>query len=275
MDERLAPFLDALDYDGEPFGMFYTDEEPAGGFAPKPGPAVSYELEQEGGVDWNAVWGSFSCVMGQIWLARKKAAPAYFEAARYGCLGGSFYLGFHQPQLDFITHYVSTGIPGTQVHGERYLRSPEVVRRFFTEVAPRPAPKRFCVFKPVTLFGPGETPETVTFFGRGETLSGLCFLASFVTGDFEAVMSPFGAGCSYMTSWPLHYLKQGRLKAVLGGFDPSERKFLKTDEMTFTVPFEMYGRFLDSWPESYLATDTWEGVRKKIARSRQAFGEGK
>lgn len=274
MDDTSKQFLDVLGHDGEPLGMFYTGEEPAGGFAPKPGPPVSAELEKAGKIDWQAVWGTFSCVMGMIRLARKKGTAAYFEAARFGCLGGSFYLGFHQPQLDFIARYVSSGIPGTQVHGERYLRSPEVARRLFTEIPPRPAPARFCVFKPVSAFSPGETPETVTFFGRGELLSGLGFLASFVTDDFEAVMSPFGAGCSCMTTWPLHYLSQGRLKAVLGGFDPSERKFLDTDEMTFTVPYEMYQLFLARWPESYLVTDTWEGVRKKIARSRQAWGHG-
>jgi uncharacterized protein (DUF169 family) len=273
MSEALRAFLDVLGHDGEPFGMFYTDREPEEGFCPKPGPAVSMELERTGGVDWQAVWGSFSCVMGNIWLARKKNRAAYFDAGRYGCLGGSFYLGFHQPQLDFITRYVSTGVPGTQVHGERYLRSPEMVRRFFEEIPPRRAPARFCVFKPVSRFEGDETPETVTFFGRGEMLTGLCFLASFVTDDFEAVMSPFGAGCSYLTSWPLHYLKQGRPKAVLGGLDPSERKFLKTDELTFTVPLEMYRSFLEKWRESYLATPTWEGVRKKIARSREAWGE--
>lgn len=273
-DERLSRFLEALGYDGEPYGMFYTDQEPAEGYAPKPGQPVSIELEQAGRMDWGQVWGTFSCVMGMLRLARRKNTAAYFEAARYGCLGGSFYLGFHQPQLEFIVHYVSTGIPGTQVHGERYLRSPEVVRRLFTEIAPRPAPKRFCVFKPVSRFGPGETPETVTFFGRPEMLSGLGFLASFVTDDFEAVMSPFGAGCSSMTTWPLHYLSQGRLKAVLGGFDPSERKYLDTDEMTLAVPFEMFERFLDKWPESYLTTDTWEGIRKKIARSREAWSQG-
>ncbi|WP_243358108.1 DUF169 domain-containing protein [Fundidesulfovibrio terrae] len=273
MDAPLKAFLDALGHDGEPFGMFYTDREPQDGFSPKPGPPVSAELEQAGKMDWQAVWGSFSCVMGNIWLARKKKSAAYFESARYGCMGGSFYLGFHQPQLDFLTRYVSSGIPGTQVHGERYLDSPETVRRLFTEIPPRPAPARFCVFKPVSRFEPDETPETVTFFGRPEVLAGLGFLASFVTGDFEAVMSPFGAGCACMTTWPFHYLKQGRLKAVLGGFDPSERKFLKTDEMTFTVPYEMFTRFLARWEESYLTTDTWAGVRKKVARSSEAWGE--
>jgi len=67
----------------------------------------------------------------------------------------------------------------------------------------------------------------VIFFARGEVIGGLNQLATFVTNDFEAVMSPFGAGCSNLVTWPLKYLEQGRLKAVLGGWDPSDRKFFK------------------------------------------------
>jgi len=272
MDDKLSNFLEALGHPEEPMGMFYTDTEPEGGYVPKEGVSVSRELEERGEIDWNAVWKSFSCVMGNIWLARKKNTAAYFEARRYGCIGGSFYLGFHKPQLDFIAHYVSSGIPGV-VHGERYLSSPEVTRRFFKEVDPRPAPARFCVFKPVSQFREGEIPEIVTFFGRGEVISGLCGLAAFVTDDFEAVCSPFGAGCSYMVTWPLLYLARGQLKAVLGGWDPSDRKFLKPDEITFSLPYEMWIRFLDRWENSFLLTDTWSGVKKKVARSREAWGE--
>ena len=94
-------------------------------------------------------------------------------------------------------------------------------------------------------------------------MAGLCTLASFVTGDFEVVVSPFGAGCSYIATWPLRYLAQGKTKAVLGGWDPSDRKFLKTDEMTFSIPYQMYNLFLERWEDSFLLTDTWSGVKKK------------
>ncbi len=273
MLDSLQVFLEALGLSEEPMGMFYTDVEPEAGYAPKEAPSPSLEKEQRGKIDWDGLWGGFSCVMGQIWLARKKHTAAYFEASRFGCVGGSFYLGFHKPQLDFIAHYVSTGVPGTPVQGERYLCSPEVARRFFAEIDPRKAPARFCVFKPISHFKEGETPEVVTFFARAEVMSGLCVLATFVTDDFEAVASPFGAGCSYLVTWPLRYLAQGRLRAVLAGWDPSDRKYLKTDELTFSLPYEMYVRFLERWKESFLAGGTWEGVRKKIARSRQAWGE--
>ena len=266
-------FLEALGLDEEPMGMYYSDGEPEKGIAPKSGLLPTIEMEARGEVDWGALFGNFSCVIGNIWRARKKKTAAYFDKERFGCLGGAFYLGFLKPQLDFITYYVSTGIPD-QMEGEHYLESPEVTRDFFNTIDPPPAPARYCVFAPVTQFKKETPPELVIFFARAEVISGLNQLATFVTNDFEAVYSPFGAGCSNIVTWPLRYLAQGKLKAVLGGWDPSDRKFLKTDEITFTVPFEMFQRMVDRWPESFLTTKTWAMVRKKINRSRKAWGEG-
>lgn len=273
MNEQLPELLEALGLSEEPYGIFYTDIEPTEGYAPAAGQPLSLELERQGKVDFQELFKNFSCVLSKLWLARRKKAAAYFEAERYGCPGGSFYLGFHQPQLDFIMRYVSTGIPGTPVHGERYLSSPEVASRFFKDIDARPAPARFCVFKPVSRFSAGERPELVTFFARGEVLVGLCNLAAFVTDDFEVVATPFGAGCSFMVTWPLYYLAQGKARAVLGCGDPSARKFMKADEMTFTVPYVLYEAFLTRWRESFLQTDTWNVVKKKIVRSKEAWGE--
>ena len=267
MNDGSVAFLEALGYSEEPFGMFYTGTQPESGFVPEEGSRFSREMEKRGEVDFAALFQNWSCVMGKIWLARKKKSAAYFEASRFGCVGGSFYLGFHAPQLEFIAHYISTGIPG-HIEGERYLSSPEVALRFFNELPPRPAPARFCVFKPLSMFKENERPEIVTFFGRAEVMAGLCTLATFVTDDFEVVSSPFGAGCSHIVTWPLHYLGQGRMKAVLGGWDPSERKFLKTDEISFSIPYEMYLLFLERWEKSILLTQTWNGVKKKIERIR-------
>lgn len=273
MNETLSKMVEALGLDEEPYGIFYTDIEPTEGFAPAVGQPISSELELQGRINFQELFSNFSCVLGKLWIARKKKASAYFEAEQYGCPGGSFYLGFHKPQLNFIMNYISTGIPNTPIHGEKYLSSPDVACRFFTEIDPRPAPARFCVFKPVSHFSIDETPELVIFFARGEVLTGLCNLAAFVTDDLEVVATPFGAGCSFMVTWPLHYLNQGRTRAVLGCGDPSARKFMKPDEMTFTVPYKLYKAFLSQWQESFLLTGTWEIVRKKIKKSRQAWGE--
>lgn len=256
----------------EPLGFFYTPLEPQEGFSPKPYILPSAEMEAAGLVDWEATMGNFSCVIGHLWRARKKGTAAYFDQSRFGCLGGAFYLGFLKPQLETIVHYVSTGIPGI-LEGECYLESPEVTRRYFQAMDPRPAPAQFCVFKPLSQFTPEEKPEVVLFFARAETISGLNQLATFVTNDFEAVQSPFGAGCANLVTWPLNYLAQGRLKAVLGGWDPSDRKFLKPDEITFAVPYEMFARMVQRWRESFLTKEAWKTVRKKIELSRKVWNE--
>lgn len=269
---KVREFVDVLGLTEEPVGMLYTNEQPTEGVSPKHGTLPTVEDEATQQVDWASLNANWTCVIGAIWRARKKGAVAYFDREHFGCLGGAFYLGFLKPQLDTIAYYVSTGIPG-RLEGEHYFESPEVSRNFFHTIDPRPAPARFCLFKPISLFGEDESPELVIFFSRPESIAGLNQLATFVTNDFEAVSSPFGAGCSNIVTWPLKYLAQGKLKAVLGGWDPSDRKFLKPDEITFTVPFEMFTRMVNRWPESFLKTATWEVVRKKAARSRKVWGE--
>ena len=113
MSETLSELLDVLGLTEMPYGISYADTAPAEGFVPAAGPALSVELEQAGRIPWPHVFENFSCVLGKLWLARRKGQAAYFEAARYGCPGGSFYLGFHKPQLEGIARYVSTGTPGT------------------------------------------------------------------------------------------------------------------------------------------------------------------
>lgn len=270
--EKAQEFFNVLEVTEEPMGMIYTDKQPAEGISPKEGPLPTVEDEAADRVDWPSINANWTCVIGVLWRARKKKTLAYFDNKRFGCLGGAFYLGFLKPQLEAIAHYVSSGIPG-QLEGEHYLESPEVTKHFFHTIDPRPAPARFCVFKPLSLFGEGETPELVVFFSRPESIAGLHQLATFVTNDFEAVMSPFGAGCANIVTWPVRYLSQGKLKAVLGGWDPSDRKFLKTDEITFSMPFELFSRMVQRWPESFLRTATWDAVRKKAEKSRRVWGE--
>ncbi len=269
---EIKAFCDLLGLTEEPLGMFYSAVEPAAGFSPQSAVLPNVDMEARGEVDWAATFENFACVMGVIWRARKLGKPAYFHQARFGCLGGAFYLGFLKPQLELITHYVSTGIPNV-LEGECYLESPQAVRRFFETLDPRPAPAPFCVFKALSQFGPEETPEVVICFARGEVMGGLNQLATFVTNDFEAVMSPFGAGCSNIVAWPLKYLERGLLKAVLGGWDPSDRKFLKPDEITFAAPWEMFVRMVSRYRDSFLTRPTWATVRKKIELSRKVWKE--
>lgn len=272
--EKTQVFLEHLGLNEEPFGVYYDDTIPEKAFGPKPGPPISRELEEQGQIDMQAVFSTFSCVIGNIWLARKKRCAAYISSEAYGCPGGVFYCSMMKPNLRFIEHYVTTGFEGTPIQGERYLPSPEAMRTFLDRVNPRKAPGKYCIFKPLSLFSGNEEPEFVIFFARPEVLTGLFTQTTFTTGDVDSVASPFGAGCTNILAWPLFYREQGMEKAVLGGFDPSARKYMKTDELTFTVPMSLYQKMLEALPESmFNVGKNWEIVRKKVDRSAKAWGE--
>jgi uncharacterized protein (DUF169 family) len=259
---ELPKFLEKLGLDEEPMGIFYTDEQPAEGFSPKPMDMPTREKEEKNEIDWQSVFGNFSCAMGHIWRARKKKTTAYFSATQFGCPGGAFWLGFNKPQVETIIHYVSTGIPNW-TEGEFYCDSPDELRKIFEFVDPRPAPKTFCVVKPISKFSEDEDPELITFFTRPESLSGLHQLAAYVTNDPEVVVSPWGAGCGSAVIWPLHYLSKGENRAVIGGWDPSARKFFKTDELSFTVPSAMFGDMLNRFEESFLKPRAGQRFKKR------------
>lgn len=272
--EKLNLLLETLGLDEPPMGIFYTEVRPDGGFSPKPSPLPTVDKEERGEIDWKQVFSRFSCVIGNIWLARKKQSVAYFSAENYGCPGAAFWGGFLKPQTETIIRYVSTGIPGW-TEGELYCESPKELRAIFDYVDPRPAPKSYCVIKPVTRFTPEEVPELVAFFMRPESLCGLHQLTTFVTNDPEVVVSPWSSGCGSLFAWPQKFLEQGKSRAVIGGWDPSARKFYKTDELSFTVTLKMFQDMLDRFETSFLKTGTWATVRKKIARSKRAWGETK
>lgn len=272
--EQTKEFLNHLGLDEEPFGVYYDDTLPEKAYGPKTGAPISREMEDKGQVNMQEVFKDFSCVIGNIWLARKKQCAAFISSEAYGCPGGAFYCSMMKPNLQFIEHYVTTGFEGTPVHGERYLSSPESMRKFLDQVNPRKAPAKYCIFKPLSQFSDDSVPEFVIFFARPEVLTGLFTQTAFTTGETDCVASPFGAGCTNILAWPLYYKEQGKEKAVIGGFDPSARKFMKTDELTYTVSWSLYQRMLKALPESMFNTgNAWEVVRKKVVRSAKAWGE--
>lgn len=269
-----ATFMEHLGLGEEPFGVYYSNTKPENAFGPKTGTPISRELEEKGELDMQEAMKTFSCVIGNIWLARKKHGAAFISAEEYGCPGGVYYSSMLKPHLRFIEHYVSTGFAGSPLQGERYMPNPDAMREFMLRVNPRPTDAKYCIFKPLSLFSEDEKPEFVIFFARPEVLSGLFTHTVFTTGNMECVASPFGAGCTNIISWPLYYKEKGEEKAVIGGFDPSARKFMKVDELTFTVPLGLYEKMLAALPESMFTHDTdWKNVRKKVDRSTKTWGE--
>lgn len=266
--QAMDELLEALGLDEEPMGVEFSDQCPENGLQPKPGILPTRTMEAAGELDWSTLQAGFSCAMGHIWRARKKRAAACFSAERFGCLGAAFWMGFSGLSTEAQLHYVT--------QGERYLNTCDDMRRITDEVAPGPEPDslpgKYVVVKPVSQFT-DQPPLVAAFFARPESLAGLHQLAAFVTSDPEVVASPWGPGCGGIITWPMYYLRQGLSRAVLGGWDPSARKYYKTDELSFTVPHAMFTDMLTRWKDSFLKRPVWTISRKKAERSSRAWGE--
>ena len=271
--DKHARFLEALGCLEEPMAVFYTDKKPETGFSPEKCKLPTAKDEETGNVDFQELLETYCCGLRELRLARKKKTIAWFGPENFGCQGGAFSLGYVKPQIEMVACVISTGIPGIR-EGELYQESPQAVRYFFNTLDPRPAPAPYIVFKPFSQLAQDEEPELVAFFCRPEIASGLHQLAVFVTNDMEAVMSPFGAVCGNLVAWPLHYLARGKEKAVLGGWDPSGRKYMDVDEITFSMPFSLYRKMLDRWQESFITAMEWSIVKKRIAKSNKAWTKG-
>ena len=271
--EQSRELLELLGHDEMPLGIFYSDTKPEG-YGPKAGELLSRERELAGQIDWQKAFGNFSCCLGNVWLARKKKKAAWLSHEECGCMGGGYYSGLYAPYLETNVLYVSTGIPGTHIEGEHYLPSPESMHAFMKDCAPPPAPKKYCVLKALDQFEEGEIPLLVAFFARPEAMNGLHSLVSYTVGNHNAVVVPFGAACTSIIGWPQVYAQRGIECAVLGGFDISARKFMKTDELSLSMPLGLYRKMLERMPDSALVRHAWQGVRKKVLRSAQTWEKG-
>ena len=266
-------FYNRLGLSEEPLGLFYTNNKPISGISPKPQTPVSRAAEEQGKIDWDSLSANFCCVMSKIWVARKKSTTAFFDHKRFGCYGGAFYLGFYKPYLNRLPQVISTGIPG-QSRGERFVSSEEVAEKLIKKLDPPEATTRYLVVKPLSQFVQAENPELVIIFARPEVICGLNTLATFVTGDIDVLKIPsFGAGCTSVVSWPMKYLREGQRKAVIGSFDPSCRQFVKTDEVSFTVPLELFQLMVENWQHSFLDEKLWDPIKKKIEKSKRVWNE--
>jgi hypothetical protein len=182
-----------------------------------------------------------------------------------GCPGGKRYTGFSQRLGPKIEYFLSCGIPG-EVEGERYKKSPELVKNYLKNRPPFKAPARYLVFKRWDKLSLKDEPVAVIFFAEPDVLSGLFTLANYDVADADGVISPFGSGCSSIISYPLEESASASPRCVLGMFDPSARPCIPAETLSFTVPMKRFEQMLGNMDESFLITQSWGMVRSRIIR---------
>lgn len=206
---------------------------------------------------------SQSCIICELNLVRK-GRPLAWNTQSIGCGGARRYLGFTDKLRPDFEYFLSYGIPG-EMEGERYIQTPEMVKELVANMRCIPARDRFIVFKRFDQLTPFDNPEVVIFFAKPDVLAGLFTLANFDQPDGNGVISPFGSGCGAIVHQPLIQAGMEHPKAVLGMFDSSARPCVAKDILSFAVPIKRFEAMTGNMDESFLITETWQAIRRRIS----------
>jgi hypothetical protein len=202
------------------------------------------------------------CLIGNLARVRE-GFPFVIDASAPGCAGGKRYAGFSQKLSSKFDYFLSCGIPG-ELEGERYKKSPELVREWLRGQPAFVAPAKHLVFKRWDRLAVGEEPAAVIFSARPNALAGLFTLANFDWADPFGVIAPMGSGCASILSFPLAEADSEHARCVLGMFDVSARPEAPADSLTFTAPMRRFEQMVLNMDESFLITESWNEVKQRL-----------
>jgi len=235
--------------------------------------------------------GKWGCVMWLLASAAKgKVAAA--DRTHFGCLGGGTGLGFGNQYENWpggigcFYYFLSTGNEQWEhgreamadarpqlltrafehfVHGERYLDSPDRVRRFVDALPMMDVAAKWVVFQPLAAVAETARPEVVVFLVDADRLAALTILAGFARDTNENVILPQAAGCQSIGIYPFRENRAELPRAVLGPSDISARLYLgrqlgRRDLVTFAVPGRMFQEMEANVDQSLLAGKRWQEV---------------
>ena len=268
MDSRIAGAL-GLKYN--PVAILWSDEKPgdAGQFMP----------------------GKWGCVMAALGATASRGRVQAFDRQTYGCWGGGVGLGFGNAYLEFpgglegFYRFLSNGnarcetgravaercagwmrgrMLGEFLHGEGYLKNPELTEAFVQALPITDVPSRYVVFKPLSALSGEEEPRVVVFFVDPDQLSAMVVLASYGQGRPDATIIPWGAGCQTVGIFAYREAASERPRAVVGLTDLSARNYLRRlgrDLMTVALPYNLFRKMEEDVPGSFLDRESWKSLR--------------
>jgi uncharacterized protein (DUF169 family) len=236
--------------------------------------------------------GKWGCVM---WLAAHaaKGKTAVADIKTFGCFGGGVGLGFGNQYKNFpggedgFCHFLSDGNVKKEegkelaekikpfmraeaydnfLHGERYIKTSVLVKKFIEALPMTEIPEQYVVFQPLdAVDAEKEKPQTIIFFVNPDQLSALVVLANYGRGDNENVIIPYAAGCQTIGIYPYREAKSAKPRAVVGLTDLSARVYIRKQLgvphlMTFSTPFAFFEEMEQNVPGSFLERHTWQSL---------------
>jgi uncharacterized protein (DUF169 family) len=225
-------------------------------------PITFYYTDYPGNPSVMSSTGKWKCLICQLQKVRSGQSLA-FNSESLKCGGAKRYLGFADKIRPNFEYFLSCGIEN-EMEGERYIRTPQLVKELMKNQKKLNIPGKFIVFKRWDNLNEDDNPEVVIFFAPPDILSGLFTLANYDQSEPDSTITPFAAGCGSLVYFPYIEKDSGRPRAVIGMFDVSARPCVQEGVLTFSVPIVKFTKMISYMDESFLITDSWKKVQNRI-----------
>lgn len=224
-------------------------------------PITFYYTNGDGGAERAEKPKGWSCIICELKKVRN-GRLVYYNAETVVCGGAKRYLGYTNRMRPGFEYFLSCG--NEQTEGERYIRTPEMVKEIMRNQRTSAIEGKNLVFKRWDKLNESDEPDVVIFFARPDVLSGLFTLANFDQVEPNRTYTPFGSGCGSIVYYPFLESKSESPRAVIGMFDPSARPCVPEDVLTFAVPMKKFEKMTEFMEESFLITGIWKTLKKRI-----------
>lgn len=248
-----SKLVDALRLGSSPIAVILTDRRPEGALQFKKGR-----------------WG---CVASTL-LAVAKGRTAVFDRQTFGCPGGGTGLGFGDQYEQCglaIDALLSTGDAEIAAQmqrstrmgeGERFFKTPELVRAWLGAMPITDVPAEFVVLKPFEQVTAEDEPALVVFLVNADQLSALVVMSDYARGSSESVVARFGGACQSIL---LGYAEAQRdePRGIIGFFDIAQRSHVSRETLSFTAPWALYREMEANVAGSFLEMEDWRELQER------------
>jgi uncharacterized protein (DUF169 family) len=234
-----SKIAEAIKLQTQPIAVWRAEEKPQGALTLTPGK-----------------WG---CTMGLINAAARGQISAA-SAETVVCRGGRAGLALAPFETGEIEYFLSCGSQDPR-GSEHYKQDPQLALAYIHNLPNVHA--IWTVFAPLSEV-PDGVPEVVIFLANADQLSGLVTLANYDCQNPDSVRVLFGAGCAQCVLYPLDAQQRGVDTCFIGLTDPSARKFMRPELLSFSIPYHRFLKMEANVEESFLKTKTWNQITKRI-----------